>query len=385
MNIKLSRVSKFGLLVFAMLLCSNVKAWTVSQSQFVYNGQHSNDHIGAKVWRSNQIIQASGGLGVGLYGDPDPAAPGSCPTTTNCGAANCWSSWIPSTSPLTQVGVSLPTYYTPKCPNDNWQGFTYFGVSPNIGFGMRTWTGLKPIDSSLAFFMPARQQPNKDIASVYTNIRSVPGVMKPWSATCSGANCDDKVRVALVSDHQVASLSAPSGRQVTQRVRAVFQQQDCVTTSTSPCLVEINFGTLCAGINCSGITVQGGDPAQSGMPYVAGTVGGQGVTSLAPNNSLPIWTSWGSATQSAPFPVTRFQIEISWNQFKNLLAATAQARLGSGSTQNIATMYGSQWGTKTNWVIVESGFGQEVYNANLSSRAHVGGNVQFQRFVAIAH
>jgi|GEM_PF-2545057 len=385
MDIRKSMSLRLGITAFALALSASVNAWTVSQSSFLYNGQHSNDQIGAKVWRSDQIINGGGSLTVGLYGVPDPAAPGSCPTTTNCGAASCWSSSIPSTNPLTQVGVSIPTYYTPKCPSANWQGFTYFGVSPSTGFGMRTWTGPKPIDSSPAFFMPYKQQPNKDIEAIYVGVRMIPGIMKPWSAPCSGVTCDDKVRVALISDHQVSSLSAPSGRQATQRVRAVFLQQNCVITSGSPCQVEVNFKTLCAGVSCSGITIQGADPAQGGIPYVAGAIGGPGVNSVAPNTSQPIWTSWGSATRSTLFPVTRFQVEISWNQFKNLLAATAQARFGSGSAQNIATMYGSQWGTKTNWVLISSGFGQEVYNANLSAGSYVGGNVQYQNFVAIAH
>ncbi len=370
----------------ASLLIINVSfanAWTVSNTEFFYDGSGSNDGIGTKSWNSQEIISGEGMVGVGVHGDPDPLAPGTCPQVKNCNTENCFESWLPDTDSARQTGLYLSTYYTPSCPHSNWMGFSYFGAVPDAGFAMRSWSGMKPYDRSQSFFHPELNIPNRNISGTYSAIRP-PWLMHPWSATCYSENCDDKVRVAVVVDHQVASANAPSGTQLQQNTRIVFLQKAC-DRSSMPCQFELNSKALCKGISCGYVTVQGADPAQGGIPYIAGFVGGPGETATAPNTGKPVWTSWGSATQQNTFAKKRFQLEISWNQLRNMLEAMDLQRGGDGSPESIAGVFGDDWGKKANWVMIDAGFGQEIYNPTRNNRAYVGGNVQRLWIVAISH
>lgn len=366
-----------------MLHASVTGAWTVAEKQFLYDGSGVNDYIGTKSWNSKEIIDGMGMLGVGVHGDPDPAAPFSCPRVTNCKADSCWASWLPSMDSARQTGLYLSTFYTPACPDSAWKGFSYFGVVPDVGFAMRSWTGMKPYDQSPSFWHPNLNAPNKNISGIYGVIRPQ-WIMKPWSAACSGADCDHKVRVAIVADHQVVASNAPRGTQLQQNTRIVFLQEAC-DRKVMPCQFELNSKALCQGKSCGHVTVAGADPAQGGIPFLGGFVKGPGVAAYAPATGKPIWTSWGSATQRLPFKKTRFQLEISWQQLRNILEAIAVARGGDGSSPSIADTFGGSWAEKSNWVLIEAGFGQEIYNPSLNNRAYVGGNVQALKVLAISH
>lgn len=375
----MNRKNHIILFVFLSIFSHIALSWTVSDTEFLYLGADSNDSIGSKVWDKTSQTN-TGMLDVAVYGRPASNAPGSCPTEINCSSTNCWNSWIPSVDALSQTGLTLPTYYTPKCPNSNWMGFSYFGSSNSNGFSMRTWTGKKPIDETASFWTPYQSAPNKDISAIYATMKPS-WIMRPWSASCTGSSCDDIVRVAIITDHEVSSVSAPTGTQLQQTVRVVFVQNQCDIDSDTPCQLEVNVKTLCQGGSC-GTKIQGSDPAQGGIPYIAGTINGaSGYTYVTNNSSIDVWRSWGSSTLSGTFGKTKFQIEITWNQFKNILSEISYQR-----GQALSEVFGQDWETKENWVLTAAGFGQEVSNPTPSNnRAYIGGNVQRLRIVAISH
>lgn len=372
-------------LCFAVLLMnvSYATAWTVSGEEFFYDGSGSNDGIGTKSWNSKEIIDGQGMIGVGVNGVADPFAPGTCPQVKNCKTDDCFENWLPDADSTRQTGLYLSTYYTPKCPDSNWKGFSYFGAVPDAGFAMRSWSGMKPYDSSPSFFHPKLSMPNKGISGMYGAIRP-PWHMQPWSAECVGSDCGDKVRVAVVVDHEVASASAPAGTQLQQNTRIVFLQNAC-DRSSMPCQFEFNSRALCKGVYCGFIKIEGADAAQGGIPYVAGFVGQPGETATAPNTGKPIWTSWGSPTQTDTFNKKRFQLEISWNQLRNILESMDLQRGGNGSRESIASTFGENWDVKSNWTMIDAGFGQEIYNPARNNRAYVGGSVQRLWVVAVSH
>jgi len=375
--------TKYLITVLFMLLSTQAFAWTVSQNQFYYDGKASNDKITSKGWQVKNTFKIGGGIDVILAGDPDKNAPGNCPNKINCFTSNCWFSWIPHVNTSDQTGIFLPKYATPKCPDSYWMGFSYFGASSE-GFGMRTWTGKKPYDNGGSFWKVNSGQPNKHISAMYGTIYMAPWRtthMKPWSAPCNGNGCDDKVRVAIITNHEVKKTVMEDKRkmQLQQNMAVTFLQKECFRKygNRKSCQVQVDLTTLQVGVHSSGeIVIEKHDAAQGGIPWIAGSFKSAGVSSIIPETRQSAWTSWGSATKKGSFGNTRFQAEISWNQFKNIL--------NNVSGYNPVSLFGKGWTNKNNWILLSVSMGQEVYNST-EKRAYIGGNVKKVHIISIAY
>jgi len=94
--------------------------------------------------------------------------------------------------------------------------------------------------------------------------------------------------------------------------------------------------------------------------------------------SNDVWTSWAAGTQHASWSgQKKFQIEISFEQLMKILSITTAQKLQKSSPDqtDISKLYGQNYADSKNWILLDIGFSQEVYNEDLSNRVFIGGNM----------
>ena len=68
------------------------------------------------------------------------------------------------------------------------------------------------------------------------------------------------------------------------------------------------------------------------------------------------WTSWGAGTRASGFNLTKFQVEVTWSQFQQLLVGVTE------EDGDPSAVYGPRWNSTDAWVLLRAGYGQENYN-----------------------
>ncbi len=122
------------------------------------------------------------------------------------------------------------------------------------------------------------------------------------------------------------------------------------------------------------------DPAQGGMPYINGPVGANGQATRDATRKYDLYTSAGEESAHGAFSDRAFRVRISFGQFENTIClATAKVVKRSPdavSPDDIAQNFGPAWNDPTAWKLLSAEVGQEIYNENPDSEAHIGGNVE---------
>lgn len=182
-----------------------------------------------------------------------------------------------------------------------------------------------------------------------------PNRMRPWS----GSSADPaRIRFALRARQSVVreELSVPTEQQLQQVLRMLVINEDCDrAASSSFCQLEFNFKTFNRGVGAYTDFSAGSafnDAGQGGLIAVVGPIAATGQSTTVHGD--PAWTSWGASTQLAAFDDETFQIEMTWDQFQQLLRNVSEG--------NPAAIFGANWQVRDSWVLLRIGYGHENYN-----------------------
>lgn len=225
----------------------------------------------------------------------------------------------------------------------------------------------KYIEASYAEFDPSWQ-------STYTNR------MRPFGASYTDI---DRLRVALRTYQSVtqATLTNASAQQLQQVMTTTFINEQCTPSqSRSYCQIAFNMKTLLKGVNArppSGDVTIVSDPGQGGLIVVWGPINTTANSNAfnGPFGRKNAWTSWGAGTQAGTFGETMFQVEISWNQFLDVLRAATAG--------DPASVFGASWNVPSSWVLIRAGYGQENYNTT-STMSLVEGAFDSLEIISVA-
>lgn len=321
-----------------------------------------------------------------------------CDFKTNCVGGSCFvrNSFLASPERVLQTsGLENGVSYSPICPDaKNQMSNSYVAISrsgPNRGIGIYTHTGRQPYSNLLSFLQPKQH-------NIFGNYISLPAYMKaesmrPFSSECSGANCDSRIQLRLLSQQTVKSAINNGVSQTQQKMDFVLENTAVRGTAETPARIEFTPFTFCAGVNCTPTAranVNLGDPYQGGMPFIGGFILGSGHPTYVESQygRTKAWTSYGPArTSSLPFSNLRFEYRISWEDFKKLLIHITQMRLKTQSVDEpmVAVVFGTGWDNRNNWRLKYIRFGQEVYNPiwETGDIASIGGNMPWIQMDAI--
>jgi hypothetical protein len=155
----------------------------------------------------------------------------------------------------------------------------------------------------------------------------------------------------------------------------------------------MEFYTAMVGLGVPGIfsvPSVAADPSQGGNVAIGGGIPAYGQTIFYQDpygQTVPLYTSWAEATQTAPWSSTkRFQIEIFFNQFQNILRA-ATAKLDNVPMNQAASCtkyFGTTCGDPNAWQVLRTGASEEIYNQTYSvNRAYIGGYVSEHDVIAL--
>ncbi len=212
---------------------------------------------------------------------------------------------------------------------------------------------------------------NAYIHAAYTSFNTpwrsnVPNRMRPWSGPSTNP---DLIRFALIIEESVtkAVLEDPSRQQLQQVLWMNVINESCdIASSSSFCQIQLNFKTYIRGVGAYTTFDEGSafnDGGQGGLIAVVGPIAANGQSTSVSGSSA--WTSWGSQTQVTAFADKKFQVEMSWNQFQQLLR-----NVTSG---NPASVFGANWQDRNSWILLDAGYGQENYNASTTTTSTIEG------------
>lgn len=377
----------------AALFASAAFSQTISNGAFKYAGQTPYIFNTPK-W------EPSGGDAPGMHflfwGAPDPGA--GCPQFMQDGTAAPYVTWMDlvGDTGLAVSDASLtwsPMSSAPPCVQNGWIGFTHTHLNTTGdtgGFALYTHTGPKPTDSSGSFWQPYpstgdRWGSNAFIQDTYGDWRLAywdpSQTMRPFSSP--GQTNWDLLRLAFFTYQHVEKLVAtdPGNQQVRQQMKMNLLNQACLSEGKR-CQLEMLFYSAFTGLGLEGISQPFvfADPAQGGNVAVTGGIPAAGVSEYYSDGfgtTVPFYTSWFEPTQTAPWTGTkRFQIEISFNQFQNILkAATAKIdNVPMSQAASCTKYFGSTCNDPNAWQLLQTGVSQEVFNRTYATtRAYVGG------------
>lgn len=397
--------SRLKILPLIIALCFFTTAsfsQSVNYRNFDYSGVVGN--VGGAKWRptAGSYDYVSPGLYFAFYGEPDPAA--GCGNYVSNGATinNLYWPQLYQDTGISSGGVGAgfsPHSNIPDCIKKDRVGFTYahyknFTDSNSIkGLGLLSYTGPTPVDTSLGFFQPDVTNIQGNFAS-FINCSSAIGcsganVPRPFSGTSSNF---DLLRVAFVTMQGLSrlSLESPSTQQAKQQVVVSFRS-----------LVPGQYGsvqyllvTAVAGKNANLAPTVQFDPFQTGIPYFGGKLGSAGQTQVirdSKNVALPVWTSWAEASTSTTWTgQKKFQSEISFSQFLNVLKLAASKKYGGDTSKVLSSdliyYFGSNYNQPLNWVISQQGLAHEIFNENWTTkRALIGGNASELKVISLPY
>jgi hypothetical protein len=205
--------------------------------------------------------------------------------------------------------------------------------------------------------------------------------LRPWLAT-------NKLRVR--SEQAVGSAKVDGGNgelvQAKQQIGLSFLNKRCFAeTSGRPCQIQYILTTAIYRRGVSDWSRMNWfkkanmlyDPVQGGIPVVDGPLYSSGTATQDAQYGLSVWTSQGSATRHDTFASRTFDVTISFEQLLNALKLTAASATHQSPDQvtdeQMATLWGSGWQDTSQWVLLSSDIGQEIYNPDVAFRAELGG------------
>ena len=296
-----------------------------------------------------------------------------------------------------------PTSNTSICENKNWLGFShahfkrYADKYGSAGIGVYTHSRPKPVGGGLAFFQPYDQYGDHARSNQY--IQGTFVSHQCYKNNCpssevfyhfgAGGNNFDKLRVAFISEQGLVKfhLENPSRQQVRQQITVNFHNAKDNTQIAYSMINAING--VYSNLDTSGATHINADPSQNRLVYVAGVIGGTGISTAY--NGISLWTSWGESTAKSTWNgQKKFQVEISFNQFLNALKIATSKKTGKTINQvtetDIVKFYGSNYRNPKEWTISSFSFSHEIYNPDfMRSQSFVGGNLTRFTQVSINH
>ncbi|WP_431686793.1 hypothetical protein [Hahella sp. NBU794] len=375
---------------------------------FSYKGEVN--QIGKVGWEPTEEIEQEG-FHISFFGAPDSAA--GCPKTVRSGAVTSNIFWA-NLEEDTGLGlIDWDHQWSPmsdaKCKMQGWQGYAHAHLKnvPGGGIGLYTHTGPKPTDSSLAFFQPYtsagdRNGVNAGVEGAFATFRNTPYMADSKLTRPFGGNSQDNdlTRVAIRTYQNLTKfvMEDPSSQQIRQQTVVTLLNKRCILESREKfkkCHMQILFMNAIAGQSAKQTYAQiFSDKAQGDIPAIYGDLGAPGQTTYAKDgvgNVFPVWTSWAAETQSQVWSGQKwFQGEVSFNQFLNMLKlATANtkkiANANSITAGQLNEYFGPAYDDKEQWILLDAGFAQEIYNVNLERRAYVGGNLTELSVIALPY
>ncbi len=121
------------------------------------------------------------------------------------------------------------------------------------------------------------------------------------------------------------------------------------------------------------------DPSQGGVPIVNGPIGDRGVITLEKASGLELYTSLGEPSQHENFNNKEFRIQISFEQFKNVLKLVVSKALKKPLTkvtpEDMEVIYSNKWNDHNEWFLALTNVSQEVHNPYSDISAQLGGAI----------
>jgi hypothetical protein len=397
---------KIKLIILAFVFVGFARAETISVQQFSYTGGAVSS-MQTPVWEPESNGAMVPGFHLAFYGAPDPFAGCQLLQQDGTTATNWpWADVLQDTG-LAETSGDLKWWPIsgPNCAFANWQGYTHAHLNTQTtggGFGLYTHTGPKPTDNSGSFWQPYPSTGDRnstpdhpvnpygqDTAGYFRLNWWDTQIMKPFSSP--GPANWDLLRFAFISQQHVEKFEHPdsANQQVRQKMELNLLNPSCLGEKTpnnedKKCQVQLLFYTAIAGIDAPELFIFA-DPAQGKIPSVSGRIPTAGVTQFY--SGLPLYTSWFEPTQSTTWSSTKkFQVEISFNQFQNILKASTAKMDGVAISQaaDCTKYFGSTCLDPNAWQLLEVGTHQEVYNSTFAnSRAYVGGYVSELSVIAL--
>jgi hypothetical protein len=234
----------------------------------------------------------------------------------------------------------------------------------------------------------------------YFRLEPFSQVVKPFS---SPETNPDALRFAFSSEQHVERFeyTDATAQQIRQQMKLTLVNYTCgVREGPKPCQLELLLPSAMGGMGAAlPFAYMYVDSDQSGIPTLTGSIPGSGSTLNYDDGTLqggiPLWISRASQTQSGSWNSTKtFKVEISFTQFRNIMAAMTASLSGiplsrDGKTINpdaadCTRYFGSRCAEPTVWQLVALGASQEVYNkAFLTNAAAIGGYVSSLDVVAL--
>ena len=380
---------------------------TSNYRNFDYSG-HVNrlGHVGWQVPIGFYDDKAPG-LYLAFFGNADPAA--GCPTEPSSAALPVFNN-IYWANLLSDTGISSggpgtefsPYSNHPSCVQKNRLGFTHahfknFTDGNSVrGLGLYSYTGPTPVDSSLAFF----QTDQINIQGNFAMFRNCNGsdcsganVPRPFSGSSADFNL---LRVAIVSYQGLArfSMESPQRQQVRQQIVINIEGLTQPANRRKPA-IQYLLATAIAGKDATAAPEVRNDPAQANIPFIGGSLLSAGRSTTARDgagNSYALWTSWGEPTKTAVWSgQKRFQAEISFTQFQNLLKLVAAKNFGRSNASQVThaelvDLFGDNYKQPLNWVVSMQTLAHEVFNEDWrTKRAIVGGNATELKIISLPY
>lgn len=394
----------------ALLLMSTAAvAEYKSPKLFSYTGVV--DKVGHVSWQPNGAV-LNEGFHISFFGSTDPAA--GCPKDLLNGAVVSDLFWA---NMLDDTGLDLINWnhqWSPasdsRCALQNWQGYSHAhikNVNQGGGIGMYTHTGPKPDNPSMAFFQPYTAEAdqhgvNAHIQGTFASFRNTPytkeqKVTKPFSGNSTN---DDLRRTAIRSYQGIGKfmMENPATQQIRQQFYITFFNKRCHfenTYSKKSCHIQVLFESVAKGLNAElDYANIFSDAAQGGLVAISGdlkSAGGITYGRDSAGNQYPLWTSWGNPSQSNPWSgQIWFQPEVSFNQFKNLVRLSTAELAGIHNATQVTNTdmnryFGPAFENPDEWILLDVGIGQEVYNSTTDKRAVIGGNMTELSVIALPY
>eukprot|EP00729_Bicosta_minor_P011268 gene11267-16963_t len=185
------------------------------------------------------------------------------------------------------------------------------------------------------------------------------------AAVTSRDGSGDRLRMVIRTNQSVteATLPEPAVQQLQQVVTVCLINEECdETTSRSYCQISLNIKTHISGVHAYNRTSDAtafNDGGQGGLVVIVGPINSYGRTTQFSNpkgGRYDAWTSWGAGTRASGFNLTKFQVEVTWSQFQQLLVGVTE------EDGDPSAVYGPRWNSTDAWVLLRAGYGQENYN-----------------------
>jgi hypothetical protein len=248
-------------------------------------------------------------------------------------------------------------WYPRNPANNNQYGSQHAEISSTQGLGMYVQSGGSNFMAIKRYGSGPDRQEN--YARVYTGGLG----MKPWSGT-------QKI-LRFSSQQQVSQVSAPGTSHGLQKVAFV------VTNKTSGHTFEYSLAVMSTSTASNHVSWD----VPTSTYYVGGGVQ-NGVsptkTHSASGYTATLFSGTGIGTQSGAFPLGTFSFDVSWDNFVSVLRYITYSNNMDGSVNsNVATLFGSNWSSRTNWELRAVRFGQEINNPDYTTyTATIGGRTK---------